>query len=68
MSAMIYNAADDVRPIVRLEFSPTHLWTCKRHAYGHDQGHINTPTDADIRTILIIKHKKKKNKERKGGT
>jgi hypothetical protein len=22
MSAMIYNAADDVRPIVRLEFSP----------------------------------------------
>lgn len=59
MSAMIYNAADDVRPIVRLEFSPI----C-----GHDQGHINTPTDADIRTILIIKHKKKKNKERKGGT
>jgi hypothetical protein len=34
----------------------------------HDQEHINTPTDADIRNILITKHNKKKNKERKGGT
>ena len=30
----------------------------------HDQGHINTPTDADIINILITKHNKK-NKERK---